>query len=291
MVSGRPIASLHAANEELRRLRKSSAREGRRAIRFVIAGDPTKPVMSLAIPARLLSWLGTATALGALVAALVAWGKPAHALRALAEAFATDAEAAAPAPADSRESMDFDRMMLPRSEAVAVPDGRHFTVEIVNTGRTLKVKLGGRAGEPDEESYRALRHELRCQRSGAETPIDPRLIDLLYRIAVESNSRIQIVSAFRAQFGPGKLNYHTKGMAADIRVPGLGTEELRDLARSLGATGVGYYPTVQFVHVDVRPVPYFWTDTSGHGERGHGDDERIESSESGAVSPVPDEPQ
>jgi uncharacterized protein DUF882 len=58
-------------------------------------------------------------------------------------------------------------------------------------------------------------------------------------------------------------------MAADIKVPGVSTEDLRDLAKSLGATGVGYYPTVQFVHVDVRQTPYFWTDTSGHGEHGH----------------------
>jgi hypothetical protein len=58
-------------------------------------------------------------------------------------------------------------------------------------------------------------------------------------------------------------------MAADIKVPGVSTEDLRDLAKSLGATGVGYYPTVQFVHVDVRGTSYFWTDTSGHGEHGH----------------------
>jgi hypothetical protein len=79
------------------------------------------------------------------------------------------------------------------------------------------------------------------------------------------------------------MNYHTRGMAADIRVPGLSTAELRDLARSLGATGVGYYPTVQFVHVDVRPVPYFWTDTSGHTERGHGEEEGVDSSGLGPV--------
>jgi hypothetical protein len=83
-------------------------------------------------------------------------------------------------------------------------------------------------------------------------------------------------------------------MAVDIRVPGLTTEEVRDLARRLGATGVGYYPTVQFVHVDVRPVPYFWTDSSGHNESGHNDkshdeEERADPAESGAVSSTADE--
>jgi hypothetical protein len=114
-----------------------------------------------------------------------------------------------------------------------------------------------------------LRHELRCQRTGAENPVDPRLVELLHQIAARTGSRIQIISAFRAPLYPRDLNYHVRGMAADIRVPGLRTAELRDLARSLGATGVGYYPTVQFVHVDVREVPYFWTDTSGHNEPRH----------------------
>jgi hypothetical protein len=69
-------------------------------------------------------------------------------------------------------------------------------------------------------------------------------------------------------------------MAADIRVPGVETADLRDLARSLGATGVGYYPTVQFVHVDVRGTPYFWTDTSGHGDHSHSDGLTADTNES-----------
>jgi len=284
MLSSPPTVSIQAANDELRRLRRRAAREERSALRFVIAGDPAKPVRSLAIPTRPLKWLGMAAVLVAGLAALVRWQPPARWLDALSNVLGRDAEAAAPPPPDSPRSIDLDHMMLPRLEAQALPDGRHFDVEVVNTGKTIKVKIGARAGEPDEESYRALRHELRCQKSGAESPIDPRLIELLYRIAVESNSRIQIVSAFRAQLRPGKLNYHTKGMAADIRVPGLSTEEVRDLARTLGATGVGYYPTVQFVHVDVRPVPYFWTDTSGHNERSHDEDDRVDAVEPGAVS-------
>jgi uncharacterized protein YcbK (DUF882 family) len=177
----------------------------------------------------------------------------------------------APAPKAERPAAVHDE---PAKEPAAEPaplaepakEPEHFTVEIVNTGKVFEVTLSGPAGEPDEESYLMLRHELRCQRTGAETPIDPRLIELLHQIAVRTKSRIQLVSAFRAPLFPRDLNYHVRGMAADIRVPGLTTAELRDLARSLGANGVGYYPTVQFVHVDVRDTPYFWIDTSGHNE-------------------------
>jgi uncharacterized protein YcbK (DUF882 family) len=42
--------------------------------------------------------------------------------------------------------------------------------------------------------------------------------------------------------------------AIDIRVPGISTERLRDVALSLHEGGVGFYPHSQFVHVDVGPV-------------------------------------
>ncbi len=35
---------------------------------------------------------------------------------------------------------------------------------------------------------------------------------------------------------------------------------VRDLARAAGVRGIGYYPRSQFVHVDLRDEPYYWTD-------------------------------
>jgi uncharacterized protein YcbK (DUF882 family) len=43
-------------------------------------------------------------------------------------------------------------------------------------------------------------------------------------------------------------------MAIDIRLPGIGTAELRDAALSLHRGGVGYYAASGFVHVDVGRV-------------------------------------
>jgi uncharacterized protein YcbK (DUF882 family) len=198
-----------------------------------------------------------------------------------------DEQTAAPALSASAQV----EAVPPTVQVHAVPEREHFTVEISNTGKMVEVRLGGPAGEPDEESYRALRHELRCQRSGAESPIDPRLIEILHQISLSTGQRIQVVSAFRGQTRSGDFNYHTRGMATDIRVPGMDTADLRDLAKSLGATGVGYYPTVQFVHVDVRGTPYFWTDTSGHGDHSHSsegatsDSNDNEPSAAGAAQP------
>jgi uncharacterized protein YcbK (DUF882 family) len=277
--------TLQAANEELRRLRKELARGGRAPLRFVIAGDPTKPLSTFTVARRLLTTLGTALALYALAGPLIGLGRQARVLGALSTAIVQLRQGPAPEADELLPERTYsEQMLVPRFQADAVPEGEHFTVEFTGTGKVVKVNLTGPAGEPDRESYRALRHELRCQRTGAESPIDPRLIELLHQIALESGSRIQIVSAFRAPVRPRDVNYHTKGMAADIRVPGLTAAELRDLAGAVGAPGVGYYPTVQFVHVDVRSTPYFWTDTSGHTDHSRDDDDQEVLSESAATS-------
>jgi uncharacterized protein YcbK (DUF882 family) len=279
--------TLQVANEELRRVRKELARGGKAPLRFVIAGDPTKPLFSFTVPRRLLITLGAALALCAIAGPLVGGGRPARALDALSTAI-VELKQDPPRNPDEPlpERMYSGHTLMPRLQADAVPEGEHFTVEVANTHKVVKLNLTGPAGEPDRESYRALRHELRCLRTGAESPIDPRLIELLHQIALESGSQIQIVSAFRAPVRPREVSYHTKGMAADIRVPGLTTAELRDLARALGARGVGYYPTVQFVHVDVRATPYFWTDTSGHPDHSTDTDDQALLAE----APAPSEP-
>jgi hypothetical protein len=98
---------------------------------------------------------------------------------------------------------------------------------------------------------------------------------------------VQVLSAFRPPKTTHDHNYHTRGMAADIRVAGMSTARLRDLARSLGAPGVGYYPTSQFVHVDMRDGHYEWTDTSGPGQNGDDTHSQSASSPGGGVSATP----
>ena len=55
-----------------------------------------------------------------------------------------------------------------------------------------------------------------------------------------------------AQTGVAKNSQHTLSKAIDIRIPGVATAALRDVALSLAAGGVGYYPVSQFVHVGCR---------------------------------------
>jgi uncharacterized protein YcbK (DUF882 family) len=48
-----------------------------------------------------------------------------------------------------------------------------------------------------------------------------------------------------------------KAMAIDIHLPGRDLAQLRNAALDLKMGGVGYYPTSNFVHVDVGPVRHW----------------------------------
>lgn len=103
--------------------------------------------------------------------------------------------------------------------------------------------------------------------SGNQHPIEPRLLDVVYRIQTHfAAHEIRIVSGYRAP-KPGNASNHGKGRAIDLVVPGTSDEEVAKFARELGFVGVGIYPTSGFVHVDVRDKSYFWIDSSGPGKR------------------------
>jgi uncharacterized protein YcbK (DUF882 family) len=150
-------------------------------------------------------------------------------------------------------------------------DGNTLAVESVNNGEQTEVLLDLASGEVEESSYRKLRHLMRCLRTGAETPIDPRLVELLFRIAPRTRQKILLVSGFRApMFSLATLSYHTRGMAADIRIPGMTPLMARDLAESMGVHGLGYYPVSGFNHVDVRDDNTRWTDLGPNRSDGEG---------------------
>ncbi|WP_394850653.1 DUF882 domain-containing protein [Pendulispora brunnea] len=110
-------------------------------------------------------------------------------------------------------------------------------------------------------------HVLRDSRNGCEHPMDPRLLDLAYRIQTYFHAQeLRIVSAYRAPRRHRKSN-HGLGRALDMIVPGASDEEVAKFARELGFVGIGVYPASGFVHVDVRSRSYFWVDRSGPGRR------------------------
>jgi uncharacterized protein YcbK (DUF882 family) len=148
-------------------------------------------------------------------------------------------------------------------EAANAPDGRPLLVlTTVNRGETLAIPTCAEHGGFSAEDLDRAAHLLRAA-SGDEHPIDARTLALVYDIEVHFTvPEIRVVSGYRVP-KPRSRSNHGKGRAMDLIVPGVADEEVARFARERGFTGVGVYPTSQFVHVDIRPRSYFWVDYSG----------------------------
>ncbi len=142
-----------------------------------------------------------------------------------------------------------------------------LVIEVLNTAERIVVPA-----QRDDGGFRALdldrlAYRLRDTRNGNELPMDPALMDLVYRIQRHFRAgSIRVVSAYRTRKPTGQSN-HGRGRAIDIVVPGAKDEDVAAFVRSQGFVGVGLYPTSGFVHVDIRPASYYWVDWSGPGQR------------------------
>lgn len=107
---------------------------------------------------------------------------------------------------------------------------------------------------------------LRDFRTGEIHPIDPRLLDILYRLQVLADrpATFEVISGYRsartnaalhrASSSVAEHSLHMDGRAIDVRMTGFPTPRLRDLALSLRGGGVGYYARSDFVHLDTGRV-------------------------------------
>jgi len=110
-------------------------------------------------------------------------------------------------------------------------------------------------------------HVVRDPRSGNRHPLEPHLIDLVYRLETHFGSpEIRVISCYRTPNAKSRSN-HGRGRAIDFVVPGATDEEVAKVARDFGFVGVGIYPTSGFIHMDVRDRSYFWVDRSGPGKK------------------------
>lgn len=145
-----------------------------------------------------------------------------------------------------------------------------LALSILNTGERaeLTALAAGGGFSPSDRDLAA--HVLREPASGNEHPIEPRLLDAIYRIQLHFNAQeIRVVSGYRTPraIASRRSSNHGRGRAMDIVVPGASDQDVAKFARDMGFMGVGVYPTSGFVHVDVRDRSYFWVDYSGPGRR------------------------
>jgi uncharacterized protein YcbK (DUF882 family) len=108
----------------------------------------------------------------------------------------------------------------------------------------------------------ALEYFLRDFRTGDMHSLDARLFNSLCAIrdCCDERTSFEIISGYRSpktnerlrksSSGVARKSLHMQGRALDIRVTGLPTKKLRDLAYNLHPGGVGYYPKSNFIHID-----------------------------------------
>ncbi|MDP2204972.1 MAG: DUF882 domain-containing protein [Alphaproteobacteria bacterium] len=145
------------------------------------------------------------------------------------------------------------------------------TLRFYNLHTQERATFTRRAGQPVSQEANWF---MRDHRRGEPAQIDPKLLDLLGDLQDAITARhpgltveYHVISGYRAPAtnnnlrgaggGQAENSLHTTGQAIDIRVPGLSTRELRDIATCLKKGGVGYYASDDFVHVDTGSVRYW----------------------------------
>ncbi len=110
---------------------------------------------------------------------------------------------------------------------------------------------------------------MRDHHTGEIKQIDKKLLDLLFSINLEigTDEPYHILSGYRCSETTAFLkkqglavsdkSLHEKGKAVDIRFSKIQVSALRRAAYRLKMGGVGYYPKLNFVHIDVGSVRYW----------------------------------
>ena len=154
---------------------------------------------------------------------------------------------------------------LPVKALAGTLEPRRVALHNLHTGESLRaVYWEDGAYVPD--AMQALDKVLRDFRTNDVHPMNPGLYDILDALSakVEAAAPYQIISGYRSprtnamlhakSEGVAAHSLHMDGMAMDIRLDGVALADLHAAALSLKRGGVGFYPTSNFVHVDVGRV-------------------------------------
>jgi uncharacterized protein YcbK (DUF882 family) len=123
-----------------------------------------------------------------------------------------------------------------------------------------------RDGRYDREALRRLDAVLRDPGMNEQTPMDPRLFDVLTTVqrALNSDETWEVISGYRTpetnssramqSRRVSRASLHMSGMACDSRLPGRDSIGIARIAADLQTGGVGLYRRDGFVHLDCGPA-------------------------------------
>lgn len=142
---------------------------------------------------------------------------------------------------------------------------RQISLLNTHTSERLTAEYWSR-GRYQRDALRAINKLLRDHRTDTVYPIDPELLDTIHALQARIGTRnpLHVISGYRSpesnellrEVGGGvaRNSFHMRGMAIDIRAPGMDTRLVHRAALRLRAGGVGFYPRSDFVHMDVGPI-------------------------------------
>jgi uncharacterized protein YcbK (DUF882 family) len=115
-------------------------------------------------------------------------------------------------------------------------------------------------------ALKQINYLLRDYRVNEVKPVSPDLLDMLFALDrhLGTGAPFEVLSAYRSAEtnailsqrtrGVAKHSLHIEAKAVDIRIPGIKTSDVAQVARALQSGGVGHYPRHNFVHIDVGDV-------------------------------------
>ena len=135
-----------------------------------------------------------------------------------------------------------------------------------NTGERLDRVTYWEDGKYIPDALASINKAMRDWRTGEIHPIEPKLLDLVHQLGrmLDTACQFELVSGYRSPKTNAFLHsfdsevavnsLHMQGQATDISLPGRPLAKLHEAALALKVGGVGYYPTSNFIHVDVGRV-------------------------------------
>jgi uncharacterized protein YcbK (DUF882 family) len=158
-------------------------------------------------------------------------------------------------------------VLLPSSTETAIANGDTRTLYLYHAHTGESIDATYRVdGHYDPAVLEKLNWFLRDWRRNEATNMDPRLFDAVWETyrGAGADSRIIVLCGYRSPQTNAMLrrrsravaqhSQHMLGKAMDTTMPGMSMERIREYAMRLQMGGVGYYPSSNFVHIDVGGV-------------------------------------
>ncbi len=161
-------------------------------------------------------------------------------------------------------------LFLPSATETAEANGDTRTISLYHAHRHESIEVTFRKdGYYDSAALEKLNYFLRDWRNDEETKMDPRLFDVVWEVyrAAGADEPITVLSAYRSPETNAMLrrrsravaehSQHMLGKAMDTTMPEMSMEKIREIGMRMQRGGVGYYPSSNFVHLDVGNVRHW----------------------------------